>query len=247
MTKRTVRIIIDANGRRFTAAGAIMIAENVKKTLAEIAGGNPFGEKVTLVAATKTRTADEINEAIRAGIADIGENKVQEFTEKFDAVIGARRHFIGHLQTNKVKYLIGKTYLIHSLDRYELADEIEKRAAKADWTADCLIEINIGSELSKSGFSLEEGADAYQKLRRYPHIRIKGLMAMLPLSDDEAMLKELCRKMRALYDSLRREDADIEHLSMGMSGDWKLCVENGSNMIRLGTSLFGPRIYPQTL
>ena len=92
-----------------------MIAENVKKTLAEIAGGNNLGEKITLVAATKTRTADEINEAIEAGVTDIGENKVQEFTEKFDLVRGANRHFIGHLQTNKVKYLIGKTCLIHSL------------------------------------------------------------------------------------------------------------------------------------
>ena len=221
-----------------------MIAENVKHVLAEIAGGNPFGEKITLVAATKTRTAEEINEAIAAGVTDIGENKVQEFTEKFEAVHGANRHFIGHLQTNKVKYLIGKTHLIHSLDRFELADEIQKRAEKAGRTADCLIEINIGSELSKSGFALEEARGAYEKLLSYPNIPVKGLMAMLPLSDDAALLASLCRKMRALFEALREKDASIEHLSMGMSGDWRLCVENGSNMIRLGTSLFGPRNYP---
>lgn len=221
-----------------------MIAENVKKALAEIAGGNPFGEKITLVAATKTRTPDEINEAIAAGVCDIGENKVQEFTQKFDDVHGANRHFIGHLQTNKVKYLIGKTYLIHSLDRIELADELQKRAERANWTANCLLEVNIGCELSKSGFSLDGVQDAYKKLLAYPNIRIEGLMAMLPLSDDTALLTALCKKMRALFETLREKDGNVEFLSMGMSGDWRLCVENGSNMIRLGTSLFGPRRYP---
>ena len=100
-----------------------MISENVKNILSELSAGNPYGEKVTLVAATKTRTPEEINEAISAGVTDIGENRVQEFTEKYDLVHGAARHFIGHLQTNKVKYLIGSTDLIHSLDRFELADE----------------------------------------------------------------------------------------------------------------------------
>ena len=220
-----------------------MIAEKVKNALAEIAGGNPFGEKITLVAATKTRTPEEINEAIAAGITDIGENKVQEFTAKYDAVHGANRHFIGHLQTNKVKYLIGKTHLIHSLDRFDLADELQKRAGKADRTADCLLEVNIGNELSKSGFSLADAAAAWRKMRAYPNIRLRGLMAMLPLSDDENLLHSLAAQMRALYDALRAEDENCVHLSMGMSGDWRLCVEEGSNMIRLGTALFGPRNY----
>ena len=220
-----------------------MIAEKVKNALAEIAGGNPFGEKITLVAATKTRTPEEINEAIAAGITDIGENKVQEFTAKYDAVHGANRHFIGHLQTNKVKYLIGKTHLIHSLDRFELADELQKRAERADWTADCLLEVNIGSELSKSGFSLADAAGAWRKIQSYPNIRLRGLMAMLPLSDDEGLLRSLAGQMRALFDALRAEDENCVHLSMGMSGDYKLCIECGSNMIRLGTSLFGPRNY----
>ena len=169
-----------------------MIADNVKKTLAEIANGNPYGEKVTLVAATKTRTPEEINEAIAAGVTDIGENRVQEFRDKFDLVRGANRHFIGHLQTNKIKYLIGKCYLIHSLDRFDLAEELQKRAEKADWTADCLIEVNIGNELSKSGFSLENVCDAYQKLVKYPNIRIRGLMGMLPICEDTQHLRSLC-------------------------------------------------------
>lgn len=222
-----------------------MIAENVKKVLAEIAGGNSFGEKITLVAATKTRTPEEINEAIAAGVTDVGENKVQEFTAKFDAVHGAHRHFIGHLQTNKVKYLIGKAELIHSLDRFELADEIQKRAERAGETVHCLLEVNIGSELSKGGFSPDEAQGAYAQLRAYKNIRLEGVMAMLPLSEDEALLRSLARQMRALFDALRREDGQCVHLSMGMSGDWRLCVEEGSNMIRLGTSLFGPRHYPQ--
>ena len=222
-----------------------MIADEVKKTLGEISSGNCFGEKITLVAATKTRTAEEINEAIRAGITDIGENKVQEFTQKYDAVQGANRHFIGHLQTNKVKYLIGKTWLIQSLDRPELAAEIQKRASAAGWTADCLLEVNIGSELSKSGFSFDDAASAYERISsEYSSLRLRGLMAMLPLEGDREYLRGLCGKMRALFDSLRRSFPDCDYLSMGMSGDWRLCVSCGSNMIRLGTSLFGERHYP---
>ena len=218
-----------------------MIAENVHKVLNEIAGGNAYGEAVTLVAATKTRTPDEINEAIGAGVADVGENRVQEFRDKYALVQGARRHFIGHLQTNKVKYLIGTCDLIHSLDRFELADELQKRAEKADWVANCLIEINIGSELSKSGFSRDDALQTYERLRRYPNIRLLGLMGMLPICEDMQYLRSLCLSMREIYDTIRVRDNAFCHLSMGMSGDWRLCVECGSNMIRLGTTLFGPR------
>ena len=197
-----------------------MIAENVRRLLARIAGGNDRGEKITLVAATKTRTSEEINAAIAAGITDVGENKVQEFTQKYEAVQGGRRHFIGHLQTNKVKYLIGKADLIQSLDRFELADELQKRAERADWTANCLIEVNIGSELSKSGFSREEVRAAYEKLRAYPNIRLCGLMAMLPISDDRDHLRSLCLSMREIYDTIKADDTNFRFLSMGMSGDW---------------------------
>ena len=221
-----------------------MIAENVRRLLARIAGGNDRGEKITLVAATKTRTSEEINAAIAAGITDVGENKVQEFTQKYEAVQGGRRHFIGHLQTNKVKYLIGKADLIQSLDRFELADELQKRAERAGWTANCLIEVNIGSELSKSGFSREEVRAAYEKLRAYPNIRLCGLMAMLPISDDRDHLRSLCLSMREIYDTIKADDTNFRFLSMGMSGDWELCLECGSNMIRLGTAIFGPRNLP---
>ena len=220
-----------------------MIEENVKKLLEEIKE-NPFGEKVTLVAAVKTQTVEDINRAISAGITDIGDNHVQEFRDKYDGITGnPNRHFIGHLQTNKVKYLIGRTYLYQSVDRYELAEEISKRSERANVTSDCLIQINIGNEETKGGFEYDEGLEAYEKIRAMPALKVKGLMAMLPISDDEALLRDLAKKMRALYEKLRGKDGDIRYLSMGMSGDWKLCVECGSNMVRLGTSIFGPRHY----
>lgn len=220
-----------------------MIEENVKKLLAET-GENPFGEKVTLVAAVKTQTVENINRAIAAGITDIGDNHVQEFRDKYDGITGnPNRHFIGHLQTNKVKYLIGRTYLYQSVDRLELAEEISKRSERAGVVSNCLIQINIGNEETKSGFEYDEGLAAYQKISAMPALKIKGLMAMLPFSDNEELLRTLAKKMRTLFEKLRNKDENIRYLSMGMSGDWKLCVECGSNMVRLGTSIFGARHY----
>lgn len=216
-----------------------MIEENVKNLLAEIENGNCFGEPVTLVAATKTRTAEEINRAIRAGVTDIGENRVQEFTAKYDEIVGANRHFIGRLQTNKVKYLIGKTALVHSLDRDELAAEIARRSAAAGVTTDALVEVNLGEE-SKGGYPLSNAYDAYLRLRGTQGLRVCGFMAMLP---ERGNLAELAGAMRALYEKARRTDGNIRHLSLGMSGDWKLCLAHGSNMIRLGTAIFGERNY----
>ncbi|MGN1078208.1 MAG: YggS family pyridoxal phosphate-dependent enzyme [Candidatus Gallimonas sp.] len=220
-----------------------MIAENARALLKELEAGNPFGEKITLVAATKTRTPEEINEAIRAGICDVGENKVQEFRDKYDLVSGGNRHFIGHLQTNKVKYLVGKTYLYHSVDRDELAREIATRSVRAGILSDVLVQINIGNEESKGGYPLEEGFEAYRRLAATQGLRVRGFMAMLPLSRDEGMLCGLCDKMRALYERAKRADGNVSFLSMGMSGDWRLCVSRGANMIRLGTAIFGERNY----
>lgn len=219
------------------------IEENVKNILEYLSSGNCFGEKVTLVAATKMQSAESINRAIGAGITDIGENWVQEFKEKYDDVHGGRRHFIGHLQTNKVKYLIGKTDLYESCDRFELADEINKRSVKAGIVSDVLIQINIGCEESKGGFDYSEGFAAYEKIKAMEGLRVKGFMAMLPISDDEEYLASLVKKMRALYDRAKENDDNIEFLSMGMSGDYKLCVKNGSNMVRIGTTIFGHRNY----
>ena len=220
-----------------------MIEQNVKNLLAELKVGNAFGEKVTLVAATKTRSAEEINRAVAAGITDIGENKVQEFRDKFDLVQGANRHFIGHLQTNKVKYLVGKVHLIHSVDRDELACEIARRSSLKGISTDILVQVNIGQEESKGGYLLSEAWAAYLHLRETEGLTVKGFMAMLPVSDDERYLAGLCDEMRALYERARKEDNRIEHLSMGMSGDWRLCLGHGANMLRLGTAIFGEREY----
>lgn len=218
-----------------------MIEENVKCLLAQLKQGNCYGEPVTLVAATKTRTAEEINRAIAAGVTDIGENRVQEFRDKYDCVHGGVRHFIGHLQTNKVKYLIGKTNLYHSVDRDELAEELSRRSVQAQTVSEILIQINIGNEESKGGYPLEAGYSVYERLFQKQGLRVRGFMAMLPRSNDETLLASLCDRMRALYDKARAADDSIAYLSMGMSGDWKLCLGHGSNMIRLGTAIFGER------
>ena len=220
-----------------------MIELNVKKLLSE-ANFNPFGEKVTVVAAVKLQDVQSINKAIAAGITDIGDNHVQEFKSKYDFIEGnPRRHFIGHLQTNKIKYLLGRTDLYHSVDRLNLAEELSLRGQNAGITSEILLQVNIGDETSKSGFSYGEILSAYEKIAVLPSVKIKGLMAMLPFTDDEHLLKKLAVKMRKLYDRLKDCDKNIEYLSMGMSGDWKLCVQYGSNMIRVATSIFGERNY----
>lgn len=221
-----------------------MIEQNVKNLLSEIPQTNPFGERVTLVAAVKTQTPDDINRAICAGVRAIGDNHVQEFRDKYDLIKGnPERHFIGHLQTNKVKYLIGKVDLYHSVDRMNLAEELSKRSAAAGVASDILVQINIGNEETKGGFEPEDAEEACARISTLPALNIKGLMAMLPFIDDQTELRRLATMMRGIYDRLRINYPQFEHLSMGMSGDWKLCVECGSNMIRLGTSIFGARHY----
>lgn len=226
-----------------------MIEENLKKLLEELPQTNPFGEKITLVGAVKLQPPEAINRAICGGLRDIGDNHVQEFKEKYGLIEGNPvRHFIGHLQTNKVKYLIGKVDLYHSLDRYALAEELSKRGERAGVISNVLIQINIGNEESKSGFDLSEATEAYRKIKAMPALKIKGLMAMLPDTDDCAELERLAKLMRAKFDELKAADPDIGYLSMGMSGDYRLCIECGSNMIRLGTAIFGQRAAaPQVL
>lgn len=221
-----------------------MITENVKKLLQEVPPTNPFGEKVAIVAAVKLQTAESINEAIAAGITEIGDNHVQEFRDKYALIQGNPvRHFIGHLQTNKVKYLIGKTDLYHSVDRMELAAEISKRSERAGVASNILLQVNIGNEETKGGFDFSEVNAAYAAVKALPALNIKGLMAMLPFIDDQAELRRLATLMRKAFDGLKALDGNVRILSMGMSGDWKLCVECGSNMIRVGTTIFGARNY----
>jgi hypothetical protein len=221
-----------------------MIEENVKKLFEEIPKTNKFGEKIELVAAVKTQSPQDINRAIAAGIRNIGDNHVQEFRDKFDQIEGSpTRHFIGHLQTNKVKYLIGKVDLYHSVDRMVLVDELAKRSERAGIVSNILLQVNIGNEETKGGFELDELDGIYAQVNAIPSLKIKGLMAMLPNTDEVALLKKLATSMREKFDKYKQDNPDIQYLSMGMSGDWELCVECGSNMIRLGTAIFGKRYY----
>ncbi len=222
-----------------------MIEQNVAALLQELSRGNSRGEPVIPVAATKTRTPEEINRAITAGIRDVGENRAQEFRDKYDAIKGARRHFIGHIQLNKLKYLVGKVDLYHSIDRDELAEALSALSLRRGVTSELLIQINIGNEENKGGYPLDGAEDAYRRIQLLPALRVRGLMAMLPASGEEgALAEELCEKMRACYDALRAKDGNINFLSMGMSGDWRLCIAHGANMIRLGTAIFGERPTP---
>ncbi len=219
------------------------ITENVNKIKSELVNGNPFGEKITLVAATKMQTADAVNEAIKAGVDAVAENKPQEFRDKEGLLLPCSRHFIGHLQTNKVKYIVGKVDLIHSCDRDALAEEIAKISVKKGIISNILIQINIGAEESKGGYAYDEAETVLRRLTATDGLCVKGFMAMLPDIDDETILRALARKMRRLFDKTKRDYPTIEFLSMGMSGDYGLCVEEGSNTVRLGSTIFGARQY----
>ena len=219
------------------------ITENVKRIKTLLSGGNPFGEKVTLVAATKMQTAEAINAAIAAGVDAVAENKAQEFRDKNALLLPCPRHFIGHLQTNKVKYLVGNVQLFHSCDRDELALEIARQSVKKGLVSNVLVQVNIGDEQTKGGYGYDEAEAAAERLNVLDGLCVKGLMAMLPDSPDEALLRALAKKMRALFEQVKRVLPQVEYLSMGMSGDYALCVEEGSNMVRLGSTIFGARDY----
>ena len=220
-----------------------MISENIQKIKAEIASGNKYGEKVLLVAATKMQSVEAINQAIQSGVDAVAENKAQEFRDKNELLLPCPRHFIGHLQTNKVKYLVGKVALFHSCDRDELAEEIARLSLRKETVSDILIQVNIGDEETKGGYPYEEAETAFARLNEKAGLRVKGFMAMLPAFGNEAELRALVRKMRELYDWAKAQSNEVEYLSMGMSGDYKLCIEEGSNVIRVGSTIFGARNY----
>lgn len=220
-----------------------MLKENLEKIFNFISSGNPYGEKITLVGATKTVDVETINEAISLGLSVVAENKVKEFREKTDLIIGAEQQFIGHLQTNKVKYLVGKVSLIQSIDTLKLAEEINACAGKRGVVQNVLAEINIGGESTKSGFLFEEAKDALEKLSEFKNIKVKGIMAMLPHTDDITILESLGKKVRAIYDEMNKNGFGYTILSMGMTEDYPTAIKCGSNMIRVGSGIFGKRNY----
>lgn len=207
---------------------------------------NEIPENVKLIAVSKTRTLDELEEAYNAGSRDFGENKVQELVEKYDEFHNdVRWHFIGHLQKNKVKYIVGKVFIIHSLDNIGLLKEIEKRYSMNNEIANVLIQINIGRDPNKSGVLLENLEELIEACENCKNVKVKGLMTVIPKGDEESNRKYF-KNMKEIYDSLSKKmynNISMEYLSMGMSGDYQIAMEEGSNMIRIGEGIFGKRIY----
>ena len=201
---------------------------------------------VIFLAATKTVDVDTINYALTKGIDYIGENKVQEFLSKEEGINCCHRHFIGHLQTNKVKDIIDKVEMIHSVDSLKLAKEISKQAVKVQREMDVLLEINVGGEESKWGFAPENIEEAVEEISKLPNLKIKGLMAIPPICNQKEENRRYFRYMQKLFIDIRDKNIDnvsMDILSMGMSDDFDIAVEEGANLIRLGTALFGRRIY----
>ena len=202
--------------------------------------------EITLLAATKTVDADTINYATEKGITHIGENRVQELISKHGLLRPAHSHFIGHLQTNKVKDIIDKVEMIESVDSIRLANEISKQAQKRGIVMDVLLEINIGGEESKSGFAPEDAEKAVGEVTKLDGIRVKGLMTIPPATDLPEESRKYFREMYKLFIDIRGKNIDnsnMSFLSIGMSNDFDIAVEEGANLVRVGTSLFGRRIY----
>jgi len=217
--------------------------QNLKQSIREIAAKAGRGsEDIRLVLVTKTVEPARVREAYEAGERDFGENRVQEWQEKKDALPkDIRWHLIGHLQTNKVKYVIGQAALIHSLDRFELADAIEKQSkARGIAEVPCLVQVNMSGEASKFGLEPAQVEDFIRQMALRPLIKVRGLMSIGPLTEDAGKIRECFRKARELFEDLKRKfpGQPIEVLSMGMSADYRIAIEEGSNMLRIGSLVF---------
>ncbi len=207
--------------------------ENAKKNI-ERAGGH----NVTIVAATKTVSAEIISSLPNFGITIAGENKVQELLSKYDSVKGVTWHFIGRLQRNKVKYIADKVAMIHSVDSANLADEINKQCLKINRVMPVLVEVNMGEE-AKGGIGFDSTIELCDYISKLPNLELKGIMSVLP----KEAPSDMYAKLNGLHIQVKNKFPNADILSMGMSADYELAVKNGANMVRLGTCLFGQRIY----
>jgi pyridoxal phosphate enzyme (YggS family) len=213
-------------------------------TACQRAGRAP--DSVRLVAVAKTHPAELVRAAVLAGVADIGENYAQELAQKRQALLdlaGARWHFIGHLQRNKARLLVGHTHLVHAVDSEDLARELDRRAALAETVQDILLAINLSGEMSKSGVSAQAAPALLDLCEGLPHLRCRGLMTMPPLPGpgEAEKSRPFFRKLRELRDHLARVRPTLTELSMGMSADLEVAVEEGATLVRVGTDIFGPR------
>ena len=198
------------------------------------AGRNP--EDVTLVCVSKTIDTQTINEAVSLGGNVLGENRPQELRDKLDKVAGADWHLIGHLQSNKVKYVVGKASLIHSVDSLNIASAINEQAAKLKVVQDILLEVNISGEESKYGLTTDEIPNIIKEIGKFSNLRFRGFMTMAPLGAPESEIRSIFKKAKALFDSHKKDGASI--LSMGMSNDFEIAVEEGATLVRVGRAIF---------
>ena len=216
-----------------------MNINNVKKNF-ETVVKNVDG-RALIVAATKTVPKFITDKLSAIGITDVGENRVQEFRDKYDTTVGLNWHFIGQLQTNKVKYIYGKTVLIHSLDREELALELQKFARRDGSTVDALIEVNIGDEINKGGVNKGDLFDFVSLMKKYDSIKIKGIMSVPPHAENLDELKGYYGELASLYEKLKAQEPQVNYLSVGMSEDYELALDYGANIVRIGRGIFGGR------
>lgn len=231
------------------------IKENIDKIMKRVeasavrAGRDP--KDITVIAVSKTVDASRAKEAVESGLVNLGENKVQELVSKYEALhdMGIKWHMIGHLQKNKVKYIIDKAELIHSVEDIELANEINKRAAKNGLTANILIELNIAKEESKFGIDDENVYEFVKELEQFENIRVMGLMTVAPNSENPEDIRWVFKKMKEIFENIKSMDlknTDMKYLSMGMTNDFEIAIEEGSNIVRIGTAIFGARNYQKS-
>lgn len=228
-----------------------MIKDNISEVLNEINNASLKREKslgdAKLIAVTKTKPVAMLKEAYDANIRDFGENKVQELVDKYDQLPNdIRWHLIGHLQTNKVKYIVDKVYLIHSVESIKLAKEISKEATKKNVICNILIEVNVADEESKFGVSCNDTEDLIREIAKLPNIKVRGLMTVAPFVENSEENRPVFKKLKQLFIDIKAKNIDnvnMEILSMGMSGDYVVAVEEGATYVRVGTKIFGERNY----
>ena len=228
-----------------------MIQENILEVQNKIknacANSKRNVDDVTLIAVSKTKPVSMLQEAYDAGMRDFGENHVQEIVEKYDQLPSdIRWHMIGHLQRNKVKYIIDKVVMIHSVDSLRLAEEISKQALKHNLVMPILVELNIGDEATKFGISKEDSIQLVKQISALPNLKIKGLMTVAPFVENAEENRDYFRTMKQLSVDIMKENIDnvcMDILSMGMTGDYEVAIEEGASMVRVGTGIFGHRNY----
>lgn len=227
-----------------------MVTENYKEVqsfVKESEKKSSYGQSVTLIAVSKTKPSSDIKALYDIGVRDFGENKVQELCDKYDELPkDIKWHLIGHLQTNKVKYIVDKVYLIHSVDSIHLAQQIENECEKKNVDVNILVQVNVAKEDTKFGLMAEDVMSMIESISKLPHIHIKGLMTIAPFVEDAEENRKFFSDLKKLSVDIRNKNIDnvsMDVLSMGMSGDYRVAIEEGSTMVRVGTSIFGERNY----